>query len=86
MLQRGVQIWDSASPHRRPKFVSTADLPDHGLAAGAVKPVSSVYEGGPSYQFEFTIFEGSTVAVAQVSATGFVAAETRKFTPPAPLK
>ena len=46
----------------------TADLPDHGLAVGDVGAVVHVDEGGHSYQVEFTIFDGRTVAVAKVSA------------------
>jgi hypothetical protein len=45
-----------------------ADLPDHGLAVGDVGAVVHVYEGGHSYQVEFTTFDGRTVAVAKVSA------------------
>jgi hypothetical protein len=44
-----------------------ADLPDHGLAVGDVGAVVHVYEGGHSFQVEFT-FDGRTVAVAKVSA------------------
>ena len=45
----------------------TADLPDYGLAIGDVGAVVHVYEGGHSYQVEFTTFDGRTVAVAKVS-------------------
>ena len=45
------------------------DLPDYGLAVGDVGAVVHVYEGGHSYQVEFTTFDGTTVAVAKVSAT-----------------
>ena len=45
-----------------------ADLLDYGLAVGDVGAVVHVYEGGHSYQVEFTTFDGSTVAVAKVSA------------------
>ncbi|MEI6392787.1 MAG: DUF4926 domain-containing protein [Verrucomicrobiota bacterium] len=45
-----------------------ADLPDYGLAVGDVGAVVHVYGGGHSYQVEFTTFDGSTVAVAKVSA------------------
>jgi hypothetical protein len=45
-----------------------ADLPEHGLAAGDVGAVVHVYQGGRSYQVEFTTFDGRTVAVAKVSA------------------
>lgn len=43
-------------------------LPDYGLAAGDVGAVVHVYEGGHSYQVEFTTFDGGTVAVAKVCA------------------
>ena len=46
----------------------TTDLPEYGLAAGDVGAVVHVYEGGRSYQVEFTTFDGKTVAVAKVSA------------------
>ena len=46
----------------------TADLPDHGLAAGDVGAVVHAYEGGHSYQVEFTTYDGRTVAVARVTA------------------
>ena len=46
----------------------TADLPDRGLAVGDVGAVVHVYEGGRSYQVEFTTFDGRTVAVAKVAA------------------
>ena len=45
-----------------------SSLPEHGLAAGDVGAVVHVYEGGHSYQVEFTTFDGKTVAVAKVSA------------------
>jgi hypothetical protein len=44
------------------------DLPEHGLAVGDVGAVVHAYEGGRSYQVEFTTFDGRTVAVAKVSA------------------
>jgi Domain of unknown function (DUF4926) len=46
----------------------TTDLPDHGLTAGDVGAVVHVYEGGHSYQVEFTTYDGMTVAVAKVAA------------------
>ena len=46
----------------------TADLPEHGLAAGDVGAVVHVYEGGHDYQVEFTTYDGTTVAVAKVAA------------------
>ena len=46
----------------------TADLPNHGLAVGDVGAVVHVYEGGHSYQVEFTTYDGRTVAVAKISA------------------
>jgi hypothetical protein len=46
----------------------TADLPEHGLAAGDVGAVVHVYEGGHFYQVEFTTYDGTTVAVAKVAA------------------
>ena len=46
----------------------TADLPEHGLAAGDVGAVVHVYAGGKSYQVEFTTFDGNTIALAKVSA------------------
>jgi hypothetical protein len=45
-----------------------ADLPEHGLTVGDVGAVVHVYEGGRSYQVEFTTYDGRTVAVAKVSA------------------
>ena len=48
--------------------VLTAELADLGLAAGDVGAVVHVYEGGRSYQVEFTTYDGRTVAVAKVSA------------------
>ena len=47
----------------------TADLPEHGLTAGDVGAVVHVYKGGKSFMVEFTTFDGSTVAVARVSAS-----------------
>jgi Domain of unknown function (DUF4926) len=44
------------------------ELPDYGLAVGDVGAVVHVYEGGHSYQVEFTTFDGRTVAVAKASA------------------
>jgi len=46
----------------------TTDLPSYGLAAGDVGAVVHVYEGGRSYQVEFTTFDGKTVALAKVSS------------------
>ena len=46
----------------------TTDLPDHGLAVGDVGAVVHAYEGGQGYQVEFTTFDGTTVAVAKVTA------------------
>ena len=46
----------------------TTDLPEHGLTAGDVGAVVHVYEGGHSYQVEFTTYDGTTVAVAKVAA------------------
>jgi len=45
----------------------TVDLPAYGLATGDVGAVVHVYEGGRSYQVEFTTFDGKTVALAKVS-------------------
>jgi hypothetical protein len=45
-----------------------ADLSDYGLAIGDVGEVVHVYEGGHSYQVEFTTFDGRTVVVAKLSA------------------
>ena len=45
-----------------------SDLPEHGLAAGDVGAVVHAYEGGHSYQIEFTTYDGATVAVAKVAA------------------
>jgi hypothetical protein len=47
----------------------TVNLPEHGLTAGDVGAVVHVYKGGESFMVEFTTFEGSTVAVAKVTAT-----------------
>ena len=46
----------------------TADLPEHRLAAGDVGAVVHVYKDGAEYMVEFTTFDGTTVAVAKVSA------------------
>jgi len=46
----------------------TTGLPEHGLTAGDVGAVVHVYEGGHSYQVEFTTYDGTTVAVAKVAA------------------
>lgn len=43
-------------------------LPEHGLAIGDVGAVVHVYKGGRSFSVEFTTFDGTTVAVAKVSA------------------
>ena len=45
----------------------TVNLPEHALAAGDVGAVVHVYDGGKNYMFEFTTFDGSTVAVTKVS-------------------
>ncbi|HEY3762493.1 MAG TPA: DUF4926 domain-containing protein [Verrucomicrobiae bacterium] len=45
----------------------TADLPEHGLAAGDVGAVVHVYNSGKSFMVEFTTFDGATVAVTKVS-------------------
>ena len=45
-----------------------ADLPEHGLTVGDVGAVVHVYEGGHSYQVEFTTYDGRTVAVTKISA------------------
>jgi hypothetical protein len=46
----------------------TANLPEHGLTAGEVGAVVHVDKSGKSFMVEFTTFDGSTVAVAKVSA------------------
>lgn len=46
----------------------TANLPEHGLTAGDVGTVVHIYKGGESFTVEFTTFDGSTVALAKVSA------------------
>jgi hypothetical protein len=46
----------------------TVNLSAHGLAAGDVGAVVHVYEGGRSYQVEFTTFDGTTIALPKVSA------------------
>ena len=45
-----------------------AVLPDYGLAVDDVGAVVHGFEGGRSYQVEFTTFDGRTVAVAKLSA------------------
>ncbi len=47
----------------------TADLPEHGLAAGDVGAVVHVCKGGKSFLVEFTTFDGATVAVTKVPAS-----------------
>ena len=46
----------------------TVDLPEHGLVAGDVGTVVHVYKNQSTFEVEFTTFDGSTVAVAKVSA------------------
>lgn len=46
----------------------TVNLPEYGLTAGDVGAVVHAYNGGKSFMVEFTTFDGSTVAVAKVSA------------------
>jgi hypothetical protein len=43
-------------------------LPEHGLAAGDVGAVVHAYKDGRAFMVEFTTFDGTTVAVAKVSA------------------
>ena len=43
-------------------------LPEHGLAAGDVGAVVHVYGEGRGCMVEFTTFDGTTVALAKVSA------------------
>jgi hypothetical protein len=47
----------------------TADLPEHGLAAGDVGAVVHVYKGEKSFMVEFTTFDGTTIAVTKVTAS-----------------
>lgn len=46
----------------------TVNLPEHGLTAGDVGAVVHAGKGGKSFMVGFTTFDGSTVAVAKVSA------------------
>lgn len=46
----------------------TENLPEHRLTAGDVGAVVHVGKGGKNFLVEFTTFDGSTVAVAKVSA------------------
>jgi hypothetical protein len=46
----------------------TTALPEHGLAAGDVGTVVHAYEGDRKFLVEFTTYDGTTVAVAKVSA------------------
>jgi hypothetical protein len=43
-------------------------LPEHGLAVGDVGTVVHAYKGGRAFTVEFTTFDGTTVALAKVSA------------------
>jgi hypothetical protein len=43
-------------------------LPEHGLAVGDVGTVVHVCKGGSAFTVEFTTFNGTTVALAKVSA------------------
>lgn len=47
----------------------TANLPEYGLTAGDVGAVVHIYKGGERFMVEFTTFDGSTVAVANVAAS-----------------
>jgi hypothetical protein len=47
----------------------TADLPEHGLAAGDVGAVVHAFKGGKSFMVEFTTFDGATVALTKVTAS-----------------
>ncbi len=46
----------------------TTALPEHGLAAGDVGTVVHAYNGGDKFMVEFTTYDGTTVAVAKVTA------------------
>ena len=46
----------------------TENLPVHGLAAGDVGTVVHAYKNGKDFTVEFTTFDGTTVALAKVSA------------------
>lgn len=43
-------------------------LPEHGLAAGDVGAVVHIYKESRGFMVEFTTFDGTTVALAKVSA------------------
>jgi hypothetical protein len=43
-------------------------LPEHGLATGDVGAVVHVYQDGRAFQVEFTTYDGTTVAMAKVTA------------------
>lgn len=46
----------------------TTALPEHGLTAGDVGTVVHVLRAGHGYMVEFVAYDGTTVAVAKVSA------------------
>jgi len=46
----------------------TTALPEHGLAAGDVGTIVHAYKGVSKFLVEFTTYDGTTVAVAKVSA------------------
>jgi hypothetical protein len=46
----------------------TRDVPEHGLAAGAVGTVVMVHKGGKGYTLEFVSFDGFTVAIVTLDA------------------
>jgi hypothetical protein len=46
----------------------TVALPEHGLAVGDVGTVMHVFKNGHGYMVEFTAYDGTTIALAKVSA------------------
>ena len=50
--------------------VLTADPADERLKAGDVGTVVHVYKGGGAFEVEFAAFDGETLAVVTVAASG----------------
>ena len=50
------------------RIVLTGDLPEEDLKAGDVGTVVFVHENGKAYEVEFFTLDGSTAAVATISA------------------
>ena len=55
--------------HELDPVVLTADLPDHGLAIGALGTVAKVLEDGASFEVDFTATGGPAATAATVTVT-----------------